>query len=214
MSMQDHQKKLEQFFEDTGLDKSGLRFYNVLYAVIDFDVIESPDNEFNAYDVLVKRTHSHPYSMHKLSLVSHKALNNCVALGHTMENATRTAKRMFVNKAINTLYWGLYCAQYRHNNFYEHTSKIEPYRIDGELHPFDLDNKPKQEVSYVLPAYNGKTLYLSGLYCSHGTRLDYDNQRVHKVGYYVGNSFKSLDAAISDRQLAEANYVANILTAA
>lgn len=152
--------------------------------------------------------------MHKLSLVSHKALSNCVAAGHTLENAAKAAKRTFVSKAASNLYWGMYCAQYKHNNFYAHTQMIEPYRIDGEIHPFDLDNKPKQEVSYVLPAYNGKTLYLSGLYCSHGTRLDYDKQPVHQVGCYVGRSFKSLDAAIGDRHLKEANYVANILTAA
>lgn len=214
MSIQDHQQKLEQFIEDTGLGRSGLRFYNVLYALVDFDVVKSPDNEFNTYDVLVRRTHSAPFDMHKLSLVSHKTIWGCVALGHTMENAARTAKRMFVSKAVTNLYWGLYCAQYKHNNFYEHTSKIDPYRIDGEINPFDLDTTPQQEISYVIPAYNGKTLYLSGLYCSHGTNLDYSGQPRHNIGCYVGNSFKSLDAAIGDRQLKEANYVANILTAA
>lgn len=214
MSIQDHQQKLEQFNEDAGLAKWGLRFYNVLYAVIDFDVVEPPDDEFNAYDVLVRRTHSAPFSMHKLSLVSHKALNKCVALGHTIENATRTAKRMFVSKAVSTLYWGLYCAQYEHNNFYKHTSRIDPYRIDGEIRAFDLDSTPRQEISYAIPAYNGKTLYISGLYCSHGTRLGYNNQPVHNVGCYVGHSFKSLEAAIGDRHLKEADFVAKTLTAA
>ena len=214
MAIQDHQQKLEQFIEDTGLDRSGLKFYGVLYAVMDFDVVESPDDEFNTYDVLVRRTHSAPFSMHKLSLMSHKAIDTCVALGHTMENAARAAKRKFVSKAVSNLHWGMYCAQYSHNNFYEHTSKIDPYRIDGEIRPFDLDNTPQQEISYVIPAYNGKTLYLSGLYCSHGTHFDYNNQPRHNIGCYVGNSFKSLDAAIGDRQLKEANYVANILTAA
>ena len=214
MSIQDHQKKLEQFIKNAGIDRSGLKFYGVLYAVMDFDVVESLDEEFNAYDVLVRRTHSYPYSMRKLSLLSHKAMSKCVALGRTIENATRTAKRTFVKKAVKNLYWGLYGARYEYNDFYKHTSRIEPYRIDGEICAFDLDSTPRQEVSYAIPAYNGKTLYISGLYCSHGTSLGYKNQPRHKIGCYVGHSFKSLEAAIGDRHLKEADFVAKTLTAA
>lgn len=214
MAIQDQQNRLKAFINEAKIDDWGIRYYGVIYSILDFETASSVEDEFNAYNVLVKRTHSYPYDMQQLSLVSHKMLSDCNSIGRTVKTATSAAKRKCVSKATRMLRWGMYSARYRNRNFIDYTSDIDPYRV-GDIPDTDkLDEQPQQELSYAIPAYSGKTIYLSGLFCSYGKTLNWDKQEVHDVEVFVGCSTKSAEAALDNRQQQQSEYVAQVLTAA
>jgi hypothetical protein len=214
MSIQDHQNRLQAFISEAKLNDWGIRYYGVIYSILDFEVASSAEDEFNAYNVLVKRTHSYPYNMQQLSLVSHKVLSDCNSIGRTVKTATSSAKRKCINKATQTLRWGMYSARFHNRNFIDYTKDIEPYRIGDIPDVNKLDEQPQQELSYAIPAYSGKTIYLSGLFCSYRKKLNWDKKEVHDAEVFVASSTKSLEAAIAGREQQQAEYVAQILTAA
>ena len=153
--------------------------------------------------------------MQQLTLAAHKHMPSCRSIGQTVETAVSSAKRKFVTGLTTTIRWGLVSAQWDKTNFLDHTNGIEKFRIKGRLPDYsDLDNRPIQEVNYVVPAYSGKTLYVSGILRSNGTYINWNKKEVHDAGTYIGTSFKSLDAAIGDRENKVAYYVAARLTAA
>lgn len=214
MSLTEKHNRLKQFFEDNNLSDWGIKFHGVIYQIIDFEPVPSEDKEFKTYNILTKRSHSYPYSMHQLSFAAHTSIGDCNSAGKTVESAVASAKRKCVSQVVSILRWGLHGVQYHHTRFVDWTKSIDQYRIGDIPNPAHLDEKPVQEVNYVVPAYSGKTLYVSGVLCSHGKELNWNEQEVHKTGCYIGTSFKSIDAAIGDRLNKESRYVANMLTAA
>ena len=215
MSLADRQDRLQEFIDNKSLHHSGIKFYNVLYAIVDFEELPSKHEEFDTYNILVKRTHSRPYKMRQLQLATHKLIPACRSVGATTEAAVASAKRRFVSGLVGTLRWGLHSSQWSQNKFSDWTQGIDQYRVKGELpNGCDLDDRPEQEVHYVVPAYNNKILYISGVLRSNGTFLNWNKEETHDVGIYIGTSLKSLDAAIVDRQNKLGRYVAARLTAA
>lgn len=214
MSIQDQQNRLKAFISEAKLNDWGIRYYGVIYSILDFEVASSAEDEFNAYNVLVKRTHSHPYDMQQLSLVSHKVLSDCHSIGRTVKTASSAAKRKCVSKATRTLRWGMYSARFHNSNFLAYTSDIDSYRVGDIPDVNKLDEQPQQELSYAIPAYSGKTIYLSGLFCSYGKKLNWNKQEVHDAEVFVGCSTKSAEAALANREQQQSEYVAQILTAA
>lgn len=214
MSLIEKQNRLKEFFEENKLSDWGIKFHGVIYQVIDFETAPTEDKEFKTYNILVKRSHSYPYTMHELAFAAHTSINDCNSAGKTVDSAVASAKRKCVSQVVSILRWGLHGVQYHHNRFIDWTKHIDQYRIGDIPDPKCLDEQPIQEVNYVVPAYSGKTLYVSGALCSHGKTRNWNNQEVHETGCYIGTSFKSIDAAIVDRESKVANYVAARLTAA